>query len=200
MRTKIICVLLLIIIICSAILIYKLEQTPEYSSAVYDQVSKEYATIINLYEDKQNNKTQNSQLILSHSSTNNYRTIGVIQIPKINISYPIINECTDENLNIAPAKFLGPAINTQGNLVISGHNNWNKEFFSNLYKLEKGDTVELIDLSGNSLNYKVYDKYEIKQNDFSCLEQDTQGKIELTLLTCVKYQSSKRLVVKCMAN
>lgn len=198
MKNKLICCLLLIIIICVGILIYKLEQTPEYSDLVYEQVCKEYEQIINIYNE--NNKTSNNQIILNNSSTNNFRTIGVIQIPKIDISYPVISEYNEQNLNIAPCKYIGPEINTAGNLVISGHNNWNKEFFSNLNKLENGDIVELIDTSGNKLTYTVYDKYEIKQDDFSCLEQDTNGKTELTLITCIKYQKSKRLVIKCVAN
>lgn len=55
-------------------------------------------------------------------------------------------------------------------------------------------------MNRNTLTYKVYDIFEIKQNDFSCLNQNTNGNIELTLITCIKYQKSKRLIVKCIAN
>jgi len=197
MKNKLICFLLLITIISLCILIYKIEQTPKFSLTLYNQIQEEYEQIISA---NLNNQSTNNKIVLNSSSTTNFRTIGVIIIPKIDISYPIINECTDENLNIAPTKFLGPTINTEGNLVVVGHNNWNKDFFSNLHKLENGDVVELIDTSGNKLTYRVYNKYEIKQDDFSCLEQDTNGKTELTLITCIKYQKAKRLVVKCVAN
>jgi len=197
MKNKLICFLLLITIISLCILIYKIEQTPKFSLTLYNQIQEEYEQIISA---NLNNQSTNNKIVLNSSSTTNFRTIGVIIIPKIDISYPIINECTDENLNIAPTKFLGPTINTEGNLVVVGHNNWNKDFFSNLHKLENGDVVELIDTSGNKLTYRVYNKYEIKQDDFFCLEQDTNGKTELTLITCIKYQKAKRLVVKCVAN
>jgi hypothetical protein len=67
------------------------------------------------------------------------------------------------------------------------------------FKLEKDDIVELTDMYGKKLTYKVYDIYEVKQTDFSCLNQETNGNIELTLITCIKYQKNKRLIVKCIA-
>jgi len=201
MREKLILFLILLIISCSSILIYKIDQIPKYDEKIYSQVYKEYNQIIN----SNNNDLTNSQvtskpiIIYRNDSGSNYKTIGVIEIPKIHISYPIISDCTDENLNIAPTKLAGPVVNTAGNLVIVGHNNWNKEFFSNLDKLENDDIVEITDTLGNKLTYKVYDKYEIQQDDFDCLEQNTDGKIELTLITCIKHQKTKRFVVKCIA-
>lgn len=205
MNKKIIYFLLLIIIIFSSILIYKIENTPEYDPEIYAQVYQEYEQITNMdtfIEDSSVNLVTKKEPIVinKNSSGNAYRTLGVLDIPKINLSYPIINDCTETNLNISPTRLVGPTPNIVGNLVIVGHNNWNKEFFSNIHKLENGDIVELTDITGNKLEYKVYDKYEIKQDDFSCLDQNTNGRTELTLITCIKYQKSKRLVVKCVAN
>lgn len=205
---KFVCFLLLTIIILSGILITKINKTYAYDKEIYNEVYKEYEEILN---DKPIN-TQNRLKININSSTSNkpirtfknstgstYRTIAVIDIPKINLSYPIINDYSDENLNIAPTKFVGPAPNEVGNFVVVGHNNWNREFFSNLNKLEKGDTVTITDYNKNSLNYQVTDMYEVNQNDFSCLDQNTNGNIELTLITCIKYKKNKRLVVKCVS-
>lgn len=206
MDKKIICFLLLIIIICSSILIYKINKTPEYDEKVYNEVYQEYENIINPTNTSNISQSTNGSsksetiYIYKNSTGNTYRTIAVINIPKINISYPVINDYSEANLKIAPTKFAGPEPNQVGNFVIVGHNNWNKEFFSNLDKLENDDIIELTDLSGNKISYKVYDKYQIKQNDFSCLNQKTNGKIELTLITCVKHQKNKRLIVKCIAN
>jgi len=44
--------------------------------------------------------------------------------------------------------------------------------------------------------YKVYDKYIVDETDMNCISQETNGKIELTLITCEK-DNTKRLVVKC---
>ena len=44
--------------------------------------------------------------------------------------------------------------------------------------------------------YKVYDKYIVDETDMRCTEQETNGKIELTLITCDN-DNTKRLIVKC---
>ena len=44
----------------------------------------------------------------------------------------------------------------------------------------------------------VYDKYEVNEKDLSCTSQDTNGNIEVTLITCASAKK-KRLVVKCRA-
>lgn len=201
MYKKVVYSLLFIIIICSSILIYKINKTYAYDEKMYNEVYKEYEEIKNTtINPSTHNSSKKQTIYISKNSTGStYRTAAVIDIPKINISYPVINDYSEANLNIAPTKFVGPEANQIGNFVIVAHNNWNKEFFSNLYKLENNDIVTLTDNSRNEQHYKVYDKYEINQDDFSCLNQDTNGKVELTLLTCVKYHKNKRLVVKCIA-
>lgn len=203
MNKKFICFLLLTIIICSNILIYKLNKTYAYDKKVYDEIYAEYNEIKNSTTDDNttiNYASKNKPIYTYKNSTGNtYRTVAVIDIPKINVSYPVINDYSEVNLNIAPTKLVGPEPNEVGNFVIVGHNNWNREFFSNLNKLEKGDIVNLTDHTKNTISYKVYYISEIKQDDFSCLNQDTNGKTELTLITCIKYQKNKRLVLKCQA-
>ena len=83
-----------------------------------------------------------------------------------------------------------------GNLVIVGHNYKNGQFFGNLKKLEKGDNVFLISSKGNSKIYEVYNKYLVDETDMSCTSQETNGNIELTLITCDD-DDTKRLIVKC---
>lgn len=47
--------------------------------------------------------------------------------------------------------------------------------------------------------YKAYDMYIVDETDMSCTSQETNGKIELTLITCAN-DNSKRLIVKCRAS
>ena len=208
MKNKFICFLLLIIIIGSSILIHKINQTTAYDPEIYNQVYSEFEEItkrstttkIDISSVSSSIPKETIYISKNESSSNRYKISGAINIPKINVSYPIINDYSEENLNIAPTKFAGPEPNTVGNFVIVGHNNWNKSFFSNLHKLENGDVVELTDKNGKKITYTVYDKYEVDQYDFSCLNQDTNGKIELTLITCIKNQKNKRLIIKCIAD
>lgn len=77
-----------------------------------------------------------------------------------------------------------------------GHNYKNGQFFGNLKKLTEGDIVFLLSSKGNAQMYKVYDRYIVDETDMSCTSQETNGKIELTLITC-DTNNKKRLVVKC---
>lgn len=145
-------------------------------------------------------RTTNKKVYMtSDGNGKKYRIIGKISIPKIEVYYPIIYETTDEYLKIAPTKYCGPNINEVGNLCVLGHNYYNNQFFSRLSELENGDRVMLMPNEGGSKRYLVYNKYIINKDDLSCTNQDTNGKIELTLVTCVKFDKSKRLVVKCRA-
>ena len=131
----------------------------------------------------------------------NYYTIGTIKIPKINLNYPILegetnsDEETEALLKISPTKFWGPDINEVGNYCIVGHNYRNKLFFSKVPKLEKGDMIEITDLSGRTINYKIYNKYEVEPDDVTCTTQLTNGQKEITLITCTN-DSKHRIIVK----
>ena len=132
---------------------------------------------------------------LTASDGTSYYIIGVINIPSINVNYPILSTYTDELLKIAPCKFHGPNPNEVGNLCIAGHNYRNSKFFSKVPTLENGDIVELTDLKGRTLKYSVYDKYTVDPEDVACTSQLTGGKKEVTLITCTN-DSKQRVIVK----
>ena len=81
-------------------------------------------------------------------------------------------------------------------MVIVGHNYKNGQFFGNLKNLTIGDNIFLLSSKENAQMYKVYDIYIVDETDMSCISQQTNGKIELTLITCDN-DNTKRLVVKC---
>ena len=118
---------------------------------------------------------------LTASDGTSYYTIGVINIPSINVNYPILSTYTDELLKIAPCKFHGPNPNEVGNLCIAGHNYRNSKFFSKVPNLQLGDTIEITDLSGRMLTYTVYDKFIVNPDELACTSQLTNGKKEITL-------------------
>ena len=101
-------------------------------------------------------------------------------------------------LNIYVTKLSGHEINNKGNFCITGHNYLKDNMFGRLKKVNIGDQVTLIDTFGKSKDYKVYDKYEVDPNDTSVLKQDTDGKTEVTLITCTT-GARKRVVVKAVA-
>ena len=121
--------------------------------------------------------------------------IGIIQIPAINIEYPILSDMNEELLKISPCRFYGPYPNEKGNLCIAAHNYDNDKFFSNLYKLSIGDTINILDSKNTMISYKVFQKFEVSKNDVSSTSQNTNGKKEITLVTCNNLNGN-RLIVK----
>ncbi|MBO5005715.1 MAG: sortase [Clostridia bacterium] len=82
-----------------------------------------------------------------------------------------------------------------GNLCIAGHNYADKRFFGRLKELAINDKITIYDLSGNSLDYFIYERKEINPDDLSCMSQETNGQKIITLITC-NNMSDKRLLIK----
>ena len=134
------------------------------------------------------------QAITSNNGTE-YYIIGTINIPLIGVNYPILSETTTELLKISPCKFWGADPNQIGNFCIVGHNYRNSLFFSKVPNLENGDIIEITDLSGKTIEYSIYDKFIIDPEDTSCTSQLTNGRREITIITCTN-DGTQRVVVK----
>ena len=189
------------VIIFSGILIYKIEKDEK---RLHDEIYTASNTILeDIYVDDginievQSEIDERNEVIVSNSKDKKTidKIIAFIKIPKINIFYPVVTETNMENLKVSPARLWGDKPNTEGNFCIIGHNLKNNEQFSNLNKLQIGDSAELTDTGGNTLTYTVYDIYEVSENDLSFTSQKTNGRKELTLVTCTN-NSKKRLVLK----
>ncbi len=124
-----------------------------------------------------------------------YYTVGIINIPSINVNYPILSTYSDELLKISPCRFHGPNPNEVGNLCIAGHNYKNSKFFSNVPNLVEGDIIEITDLGGNTVQYSVYNKFIVNPNELECTSQLTKGKREITLITCTN-DNARRHIIK----
>ena len=127
-----------------------------------------------------------------------YESIGVINIPKINLTYPILSKTTDALMKVAPCKFHGGSPNEVGNLCIIAHNYRRKGvFFSDVPDLEVGDIVEIQDLSKRTVQYEVYDIHTVVEDDVSDTTQKTNGRKEVTLITCTDDSNEQRVIVRC---
>lgn len=128
------------------------------------------------------------------SNGKKYERVGIVNIPSLKITYPILSKTTDALLKVSPCKFWGPEPNEVGNLCIVGHNYKNNKFFSKIYKLEEGDIIEITDLTGRMIQYKVYDQYIVSPSDVACTSQLTDGKKEVTLITCTNDNKNRRII------
>ncbi len=120
--------------------------------------------------------------------------VGTIEIPAINLKYPVLEEASKSAIEVAVAVYYGPGLNEIGNTTIVGHNYRNGTFFSNNKNLVEGDKVYITDNSGNKITYVIYKTYTTAPEDSDYLDRDTQGKREISLLTCTD-DTKSRLVI-----
>ena len=127
----------------------KLNKKEKFSSKILENynITRLYANLNNTFDNFDSN-----------SST---YVIGIIEIPKINIYYPVFSNCDENLLQISPCKFYGPLPGSTGNLCIAGHNYDNNKFFSKIGGLNIGDEIILYDNSNKKFSYVVCDIYEV---------------------------------------
>ena len=124
-----------------------------------------------------------------------YTVISKLEIPKIDLETYVLEKYLEETLNISVVKFYGVNPNEVGNFCIAGHNFKNKNMFKNLKKLSVGDNLFIIDNDIGRVEYEIFDIYKVSPNDVACLLQETNGKREVTLITCTN-DSKERIIVK----
>lgn len=127
-----------------------------------------------------------------------YEIIAILYIPTLDIEYPVLSSTSTELLKVSLNKYWGPNPNKVGNLCIIGHNYNDERFFGKLHNIEIGQFIQLTDMSGKTMQYKVYDTFTIDPNDTSCTSQLTNGETEITLITCTR-DFKKRFIVKARA-
>lgn len=151
-----------------------------------------------LQEIKKENKSNPEQIDVIQEidqKIGEYKVIGIINIPKIGIEYPILEKTNKESLDLSITKFWGEKINQKGNVVLAGHNRLNNTMFGKIDKLENGDIIELTDSQMVTVKYQVFDKYVIVPNDIDCIFPIEENTREVTLITCTN-RDKNRLVVK----
>lgn len=124
-----------------------------------------------------------------------YNVVGIITIPKLELEYPIIDKTNEEAMKVSITKFWGNNVNDIGNFTMSGHNYMDGTMFGGTKKLNVGDLIEMTDLSGRTIKYKIFDKYVINPNDVECVNSVEGGTREITLITCTNGRSN-RLIIK----
>ena len=149
------------------------------------------STKTNTSKSQTSSSTKSSAISLKYKG---FDVAGKIEIPKINIKYPVLSVATLSSMKISVGIVFGPGLNQVGNTVIMGHNYRDGTFFSNLYKLSNNDEIYITDETGTRLKYLIYNIYETSSGDFEYASRDTAGKREISLSTCTDDVSGRIIV------
>ena len=147
----------------------------------------------NRIQDTKIHQTEESML----TTYKGYPVIAKLEIPKIDLETYVISEYSNQALGVSVTKFYGGNPNEVGNFCIAGHNYITKNMFHDLKNLSIGDTFTLIDTNNHEGIYKIYLVETVEPDETQCLSQKTNGRIEVTLITCTT-DSSKRIIVKAV--
>lgn len=133
----------------------------------------------------------------SDDNIQNYKgfpMVGTIEIPAINLKYPVLEDSSKDAIEVAVGIYDGPGLNKVGVTTIAGHNYRDGRFFANNKKLVEGDKIHITDTTGQKITYSIYKIYTTSPEDSSHLDYDTQGKREIALSTCTD-DSQSRLII-----
>lgn len=126
---------------------------------------------------------------------------GTIDIPSIDVHYPVIEYVAASSLNVAITHFSGPGLNQPGNVVLAGHRAWGNLYFTRIDQLEKGDVIWVTDSHRDRVQYVVTGHREVTSDDTSVLRQprgEHEGERHLTLISCT-YDLRNRYIVEAVA-
>lgn len=190
---KKVCDIILILLIIGAI-IFGVIIGSEYIRRIKneDKLSAVVAQIESINTDTNKSNEENKQELIK---VDEYDVEGIIEIPKINIKYPIVSTTSDEAMKVAITKFWGNNINDIGNYTMAGHNYKNGTMFGKTKYLDVGDKIKMTDLNLNTVEYEIFKIYTIDPDDVTCVESVDPNTREITLITCTNGHKN-RLITK----
>ena len=116
--------------------------------------------------------------------------IGLLEIPALGLSLPVMSEWSYPNLKLAPCRYSGSAYT--GNFTIAGHNY--STHFGPIGGLNAGDSITFTDMQGNRFAYEVQ---VVETLEATAVEDMVSEEWDLTLFTC-DLSGESRVTVRCL--
>lgn len=123
-------------------------------------------------------------------------TIGIINIPRIDLRAPIAEGADLDTLRFAIGHMESTtALGQVGNSVVAGHRSHSfGTYFNRLDEMQLDDEI-IVETGNQTITYVVYDILLVEPNDVSVLKNSSKYKV-LTLVTCDPvYNPTHRLIV-----
>ncbi|MDR2356117.1 MAG: sortase [Clostridiales Family XIII bacterium] len=115
--------------------------------------------------------------------------IGLLRIPALELSLPVMREWNYRKLKISPCRYSGST--EEDTMVIAAHNY--RRHFGSIRLLSRGSAVYFTDADGNTNSYAVAAVETLEATD---IEGMTSSGYALTLFTCT-YGGAARVAVRC---
>ena len=108
-----------------------------------------------------------------------WRYIGVLELPTLNLKLPVLNRWSYAKLNVAPCRYYGSVY--RNNMVICGHNY--ATHFSPVRSIALGADVYFTDVTGTRFHYVVSSTETVQPMAVEDMIK-SGGDWDLTLFTC----------------
>ena len=118
-----------------------------------------------------------------------YEVIGVVGLPDLGLSLPVLADYTQDLLAVAPCRYTDDLALEPGQLVVAGHNY--RTHFGRLGELAPGSRITWQNLDGVTYTYTAAAAPEIDAGARAALER---GDWDLTLFTCDVTRTRRILV------
>lgn len=140
-----------------------------------------------------NNQNNTIEIVTKEELELNDNIIGILEIPKIELTAPIQEGTSEEVLNQAIGHFSESAF-WNGNVAFANHNRSKYvQYFEKINQLQLGDEIIYKTRLGTR-TYAVYESVVIESTDWSVIA-NTEDNI-VTLITCIENNPDARLCVK----
>ena len=193
-----VCMVLGLLLIAAALCLFVYNQREaELAAQTAEQALQEIADTTHVLEQPQESEIQpiipdyisDPTMEMPTVEVDGNFSIGVLEIPALELSLPIISEWNNTRLKQAPCRYQGSVY--LDNLIIAGHNY--KKHFGGLKNLQIGNTITFTDMNEHCFSYTVT---ALEELDGTAIESMESGDWDLTLFTCT-IGGKKRVTVRC---
>jgi len=127
-------------------------------------------------------------------ATDDGDAIARLRVPRLGLNLVVVNGTSSSDLRRGPGRHMDTSMPGEGGLVyVAGHRTTYGAPFSNIDRLETGDTI-FVELPYGAFEYRVTSHRIVDDNDLSVLE--SRGREELVLQAChPRFFASQRYLV-----
>lgn len=162
-------------------------------NSIEEKNGERYASLL---LDEMNQKINDNSIHDNHIESemdtinaNGYESIGFLSIPILELELPVLNDCDDYKLKIAPCLYYGSYF--EKNFVIAAHNY--RSHFGRLSDLKAKDIITFTDVLGNVYYYEVV---LIETLPAEAIKEMITSGFDLSLYTCTP-GGGNRVTVRC---